>query len=292
MDHLCINGGVTLATKRAPVSKPTTESSANMEKFLANVVCRSDDSTTGASRVPLQRTLTCKKIKMEGKEFTVEEICQVLRNNIGVILDTRPRNRHQNMLHKRISSLESWKGRTKKTISNTEIARAGFYYDESSDYLRCFHCLVKLQSRGTRKDIWEEHAELFPFCAHVRQCKGDSFIESVLTQSNEQELWGAINLVEEEYDSSNGQCATKSMKHDKSSHTDNDVTSPSDLSDILEENTRMSNNILCKVCWEEQCSIIIVPCSHFAVCGQCIAALEKCPLCRSDVKGTIRAQLA
>ncbi|KAH3711356.1 hypothetical protein DPMN_070861 [Dreissena polymorpha] len=281
-----------MSTKHAPVSKSSADSLANMNDFLAKIVCHMDNSTTRRSPVPMQRTMNCKKIQMEGKEFTVEEICHVLRNNIGVILDTRPRNLHQRMLHKRLSSLESWKGRTKKTISNTEIARAGFYHDESSDCLRCFHCLVKLTSRGTRNDIWEEHAELFPFCAHVRQCKGDTFIENVLTESNEQELWNAINLVEEEHDSSNGQCATMSMIHDKSSHADNDVTSPNDLSVILEENTRMSNNILCKVCWEEQCSIIIVPCSHFSVCGQCLAALDKCPLCRSEVKGTIRAQLA
>jgi len=276
------------------MSRKSNDNSADMEEFLANIVCPSDDLPTRASCVPRQRTTTCQTIKMDGKEYTVEEICRVLRKNIGVILDTRARNRNQNMLYKRISSLKNWKGRTHKTISDTDIAMAGFFFDRSSDCLRCFHCLVKLPSRGTRTDIWEEHAEIFPFCVHVRQCKGDTFIESVITESNEHVLCNAIQYLEEENNSSNEHCATTLMKHDNGASfgIDTDIKSPSDLKIMVEENTQMSNNILCKVCLDEQCSIIIIPCSHFAVCGQCITSLEKCPLCRSNIKGTIRAQLA
>ena len=276
------------------MSRKSNDNSADMEEFLANIVCPSDDSTTRVSCIPRQKTMTCQKIKMEGKEFTIEDICQILRNNVGIILDPRPRNKHQNMLHKRISSLERWNGRTMKTISNMDIAMAGFYYEKSIDCLRCFHCLVILPSRGTRTDIWEEHAEIFPFCGHVRQCKGDTFIESVLTQSNELELCSAVDFLEEGNESANGHCSTTLMKHDNGASfvIDNNIKSPIDLKSIVEENTQMSNNILCKVCLAEQCSIIIIPCSHFAVCGQCITALENCPLCRSTIKGTIRAQLA
>ncbi|KAH3786485.1 hypothetical protein DPMN_164592 [Dreissena polymorpha] len=116
--------------------------SSDMNEFLAKIACPSDDLSARASCIPRQKTMTCQKIKMEGKEFTIEDICQILRNNVGIILDPRPRNKHQNMLHKRISSLERWNGRTKKTISNMDIAHAGFYYEKSIDCLRCFHCLV------------------------------------------------------------------------------------------------------------------------------------------------------
>lgn len=86
---------------------------------------------------------------------------------------------------------------------------------------------------------------------------------------------------------------------------------------ILEEEIRrLKEARLCKVCLDEEVSIAYIPCGHIVTCVQCAAgklqhyykvvlhkfypfllivffsALEHCPLCRKNIKGTVRIFLS
>lgn len=74
-----------------------------------------------------------------------------------------------------------------------------------------------------------------------------------------------------------------------------------DTKDILIENERLNNNIksiinvnvidelyLCIICMDNIRDIIINPCYHSIVCNKCVSELKCCPICRTDIKNTIK----
>jgi len=48
---------------------------------------------------------------------------------------------------------------------------------------------------------------------------------------------------------------------------------------------------VCKICLVETVKIVFVPCGHFLSCSSCAPSLDNCPVCRTDIKGMVRAYL-
>ncbi|XP_045195698.2 baculoviral IAP repeat-containing protein 3-like [Mercenaria mercenaria] len=71
---------------------------------------------------------------------------------------------------------------------------------------------------------------------------------------------------------------------------DNDKIEP--LETLLEENHRLKENQLCKICLDSRADVIFLPCGHRVCCPQCAPALTKCPVCRQTVNGQIKAFFA
>jgi len=43
----------------------------------------------------------------------------------------------------------------------------------------------------------------------------------------------------------------------------------------------------CVVCWASEAAVALLPCGHVCLCCNC-SALSICPMCRSDVRSTLR----
>ncbi len=57
---------------------------------------------------------------------------------------------------------------------------------------------------------------------------------------------------------------------------------------MREENTRMRDQYLCKVCMENEVRVTFMPCGHLACCGPCSLTMSECPICRSRITGCVR----
>ena len=85
-------------------------------------------------------------------------------------------------------------------------------------------------------------------------------------------------------------------------HNVNAQTSPTVLQELLLHHTnaisrvhgQMSQNVLrekkelqearqCKICMSRPSDTILLPCSHFVLCGTCAHSIKVCPICRSSV---------
>ena len=44
----------------------------------------------------------------------------------------------------------------------------------------------------------------------------------------------------------------------------------------------------CTICLDKPRNTVVLPCSHFATCGECLAACRSCPVCRGAVNGSIK----
>lgn len=76
---------------------------------------------------------------------------------------------------------------------------------------------------------------------------------------------------------------------------DDDRTEPLHKEESLtleEENRQLREARLCKVCMDNEVSVVFLPCGHLVSCARCGAALSACPLCRGAVRALVRAYLA
>lgn len=52
-----------------------------------------------------------------------------------------------------------------------------------------------------------------------------------------------------------------------------------------EEYERLQNDkILCRICFEGQINVVLLPCRHHALCSTCCEKCKKCPICRVPIE--------
>ncbi|XP_053389606.1 baculoviral IAP repeat-containing protein 7-like [Mercenaria mercenaria] len=58
---------------------------------------------------------------------------------------------------------------------------------------------------------------------------------------------------------------------------------------LNEENRQeLKEQIMCKICFDKDANIVLLPCGHLASCVECAHALRKCAICRTVIQGTVR----
>jgi len=61
---------------------------------------------------------------------------------------------------------------------------------------------------------------------------------------------------------------------------------------LEEEYMKFRKQRMCKICMDEEVSIVLLPCGHLVSCARCAPALKNCPICRNGIKGTVRTFMA
>lgn len=77
-----------------------------------------------------------------------------------------------------------------------------------------------------------------------------------------------------------------------SEHEDPILNDSDDIEGLEEANRQLKEPVMCKICYDAIACVITLPCGHMSCCSQCISAMSRCPICRSEIKGTIRALMA
>lgn len=62
--------------------------------------------------------------------------------------------------------------------------------------------------------------------------------------------------------------------------------------DLEEENRRLREARLCKICVDQELGVVMLPCAHLVACITCASSLSDCPLCRQTIKATVRTFLS
>ncbi|XP_061394548.1 death-associated inhibitor of apoptosis 2 [Musca vetustissima] len=68
--------------------------------------------------------------------------------------------------------------------------------------------------------------------------------------------------------------------------------SATELLSLEEENRKLKDARLCKICLDEEVAVVYLPCGHLVSCVQCAPGVEQCPLCRTAIKGFVRTYLS
>ena len=54
----------------------------------------------------------------------------------------------------------------------------------------------------------------------------------------------------------------------------------------------MNREVLCKICLDQPADVVLIPCGHFLSCSSCFISLTHCPICRKEIRGSIRPSFA
>ncbi|KAF7682627.1 Baculoviral IAP repeat-containing protein 7 [Astathelohania contejeani] len=52
---------------------------------------------------------------------------------------------------------------------------------------------------------------------------------------------------------------------------------------LTEELNTLKNNIVCKICLDNNIEIVLYPCLHMVTCYSCTLNIKLCPICRKDI---------
>ena len=166
----------------------------------------------------------------------------------------------------RIASYTDWPKFLKQRPQ--DLSDAGFYYSGKGDRVCCFSCGGGLKDWEEGDTPWEQHAMWYGNCEYLKLMKGKCFIDQMAKKRNAMVL-GDRNPTE----GPNADIEGFEHPHDT---TRENLTPP--LSDMS-----------CKICYDNECNTIFLPCGHIIACAKCASSVTKCPACRQPFNSVVRA---
>jgi len=64
-----------------------------------------------------------------------------------------------------------------------------------------------------------------------------------------------------------------------------------ELLSLLGDYEKLKEERTCKICMDAESSVVFLPCGHIVCCSSCAPVLRTCPICRSYIKGSVRAYM-
>uniref|UniRef100_A0A8D9ECF1 Death-associated inhibitor of apoptosis 2 n=1 Tax=Cacopsylla melanoneura TaxID=428564 RepID=A0A8D9ECF1_9HEMI len=61
---------------------------------------------------------------------------------------------------------------------------------------------------------------------------------------------------------------------------------------LEDEVRRLREARLCKICMDKEVGVVLLPCGHLVTCVVCASSLPRCPVCRENIKATVRTFLS
>lgn len=232
--------------------------------------------------------------------------------------EQHPRNPSMAEYERRIQTFLAWI----YPVNKEHLAEAGFYSTGNGDHVVCFHCGGGLQEWKENEDPWDQHAKWFPGCKFLRDEKGLEFINNVHLRDGcrdstieaaevtilpkddllqNQLVQNAIHmgfslseirsimekklhLSGESYTSVEDLVADliSAQKENIKGEPPKESPLEQDLS-IEEKLRRLQEEKLCKICMAKDISVVLIPCGHLVACKECAEAVNKCPLCCTNI---------
>lgn len=157
-------------------------------------------------------------------------------------------------------------------IAVEDLAKAGLFYTgqskvhngvEYNDIVQCPWCRNMLYNWQSGDSGFGEHMRHFPSCPFIvskMQEQYEKYNQELLKHHKARTIY-------------------KALQHEKQT----------ELEYLKRENERLKSTITCKVCLDARVGQLYLPCRHLVCCVQCTQFLDKCPVCRENIVGTIKA---
>ncbi|KAJ8314792.1 hypothetical protein KUTeg_006942 [Tegillarca granosa] len=215
----------------------------------------------------------------------------------------------------RLVSFRHWPLRTAQTPE--QMTESGFFYTGQDDLVQCYYCGVGMKNWEREDDPCIEHARWSPTCPYLLVNNGREFVQMV----GEMDFDTNDSRIKENVDTGQVDGGSRKTKvcslEDFTSQLLNTVAAKSVLMNdyskdsvikainiyklkevesqraklLEEENRRLHEQTLCKICLEEQLAMVFLPCGHLVCCTKCAPALRKCPKCGGIITGSVKTSL-
>jgi len=202
------------------------------------------------------------------------------RSALGIINFQGPSHSLYITEQERLKTFSSWPPALPQKPK--ELAEAGFFYTGRSDQVKCFYCDGGLESFEPTDSPWGEHQKWFPECAFVK-------MKTEPTEIVEQKM-------KKKFDEHTHLYSKDSIKEQMPKTIEPTVstgqTCPSKVESWQKEIERLQEARNCKICMENEASIVFLPCGHLCSCTSCAPALKTCAVCRTPIRGLVRTYMA
>ncbi|NXK47889.1 XIAP ligase, partial [Chauna torquata] len=245
-----------------------------------------------------------------------ESICAELERS-GLNNEQHPRNPSMAEYERRIQTFLTWI----YPVNKEQLAEAGFYSIGNGDHVVCFHCGGGLQEWKENENPWDQHAKWFPGCRFLREEKGLEFINNVHLRDGCRDSTVSVFVINQIrfYDllqnrlvqnaihmgfslseirsimekklqmSGESYKAVEDLVADLISAQENRKEEPPNESPLEQDLSteeklrRLQEEKLCKICMAKNISVVLIPCGHLVACKECAEAVNKCPLCCTNI---------
>jgi len=242
------------------------------------------------------------------------------KNSGNVIRHSPPRNKQYSLEQNRFKSFKEKNWPIGLTQTPEQLANAGFYYLGKGDQVLCFYCEGGLQNWEANDDPWEEHAKHFPGCGFLNVTKSPDYVrtihENLRRTSNDREnpltsdeipnrysrsCSYSSNSGSSDYSKSPESSQTSSQEEETRGRKHFDVCIPEkdgnkdskkEDKELIEENKRLRDERLCKICADKDLGVVFIPCGHLVTCTTCAASLNNCPVCRSTITSLVKTYMS
>ncbi|KAL0120680.1 hypothetical protein PUN28_008391 [Cardiocondyla obscurior] len=129
---------------------------------------------------------------------------------------------------------------------------------------------------------------------HDQVMEEDNRIDNSTSNSPTSELNNLFNQVTMQMtnNSTNKNSTQEPDAFEQETHEKSKIEELDDLISLREENRKLKEARLCKVCMDHELAIVFLPCGHLATCNNCAPALANCPLCRLGIRAYVRIFLS
>ncbi|XP_060688096.1 E3 ubiquitin-protein ligase XIAP-like isoform X2 [Hemiscyllium ocellatum] len=185
------------------------------------------------------------------------------------------------------SRLQTFKSQVHFPLNIADLARAGFYSTGEDDNVKCFHCDGGLRNWESSDEAWEQHAKWFPGCAFLIEQKGRDFVNDVQLRklySNST----TETLPQDDLSTHLPETDILAVERDAPEKEHEDQQAETSVEEQLR---KLKEEKCCKICWDRDVCIAFVPCGHIVTCKEC-SAVQKCPICCSQIRDRVRIYLS
>jgi len=169
-----------------------------------------------------------------------------------------------------------------------DLAEAGFFYTGRSDQVKCFYCDGGLESWEPADSPWGEHVKWFGDCAFVKmKTEKENICETKLSKV----MGGSVEMNAKKSIQEDGKNIMTETKASEMQKPLNEIKSTK-LKGLEQEVQSLREERSCKICLENEASIVFLPCGHLCSCANCAPALKICAVCRAPIQGLVRTYLA
>ncbi|XP_052807373.1 baculoviral IAP repeat-containing protein 3-like isoform X1 [Mya arenaria] len=240
-----------------------------------------------------------------------------LRKYIGELV-VNDRENH-NVYDHEWARLRSFEKFPRTSLSAIRLSQKGFYYTGVGTEAQCFSCGFSNSKWPAGISIEDIHRKGSPDCPFImgaassnvpihggadskpegENCSSTDSRTSFVNNHNNSAAGHHLpnsNARFGQYDSSmETDCPSIQERRSSKNHTARDTNTTDSFYEVEKalqnENEELRRQVSCKICLDLDASVVFLPCGHMVTCEECAPAMRKCPICRSNIRGTVKAFL-
>ena len=195
---------------------------------------------------------------------------------------------HRYSYANRLETFDGWRG----PLPADELASAGFIYRNKADSTQCAFCFITIDGWRAGHQIEVEHRHHSPGCSQHGYTGHPSHnlrypLNSKLKREVTRYAKEIIAAMAARSESLFVNCRTIAIPSEPVAAVKSKLKVQVKKSSPSTAAARHEDIKLCKICYDQEMSVLFLPCAHLLCCPSCASKTSHCPLCRKNIDKSV-----